>query len=118
MTIQEAIKSGKPFKRYNWDKWLTEINKDIIISLSREDLMATDWIIQSELFKIKKFKEKYPNGVLCWCWHIDKSNKKLDIILEIKDNVPYPFKGLYDVYSNAEPVKPEEAPAIIGGNNE
>ena len=55
MTIQEAVKSGKPFKRPGWDMWYRIFNReegfeqviDITYSsrmyLSPEDKTAIDW---------------------------------------------------------------------------
>ena len=46
MTIQEAIKSGKKFKRKYMDYWITEDPKQIAFSCS--DILADDWEIERE----------------------------------------------------------------------
>ena len=59
MTIQEAIKSGKPFKRASWlDKWsedseyIEDVNEfeenihDII--LNADDILSDDWEVRHE----------------------------------------------------------------------
>lgn len=46
MTIIEALKSGKKFKRTGW-LWVRP-DKDIFFEISREDILATDWEIQEE----------------------------------------------------------------------
>jgi hypothetical protein len=51
MTIQEAIKSGKMFKRPKWtvyfrmafDGWLVRSNANDVTSLTKKDILATDW---------------------------------------------------------------------------
>lgn len=58
MTIQEAIKSGKPFKRNGWDKWYfispsgriycePNENARVIakesVSTNANDILAEDW---------------------------------------------------------------------------
>lgn len=57
MTIQEAIKSGKPFRRKDWKVWLKIenlfcfliVNEDLIPQfLTKHDILATDWEIKSE----------------------------------------------------------------------
>lgn len=57
MTLIEAIKSGRPFKRELWDssefiifkdnnpKWL---NEDSRADFTKNDMLATDWQIQPE----------------------------------------------------------------------
>ena len=55
MTIQEAIKSGKPFRRRN-EEWRLPINgkywKDTpikaVLNVTAEDLLADDWVVKSE----------------------------------------------------------------------
>ena len=54
------------------------------------------------------FKEKYPNGVLCWVWN-DKFNKKYRaIFINYISNTPYPSWSVEEVsWKYTEP-------AIIG----
>jgi hypothetical protein len=54
MTLQEAIKSGRPFKRPEFNFWIVIID-DLTVStsgdfvmLSVSAILATDWIIQDE----------------------------------------------------------------------
>ena len=76
-----------------------------------EDFLADDWEWVEEWYE-GDLKKKYPNGVLCWTWNEDEDNACMNIITDYKfgrfltfAKVPYLF---------AKPVKPEEAPAIIG----
>lgn len=48
MNIIDAAKSGKPFKRKDWDFWNTE---NLIRHFSVEDILADDWVVKSELRK-------------------------------------------------------------------
>lgn len=57
MTIQEAIKSGKPFKRKNWYKqnWYNFQDHQLIlmrtgeaVSFAGDDIIAEDWEIKEE----------------------------------------------------------------------
>lgn len=57
MTLQEAIKSNKPFKRPHYIKYLWKAGNDDIISLPDEfvvvlratDVLANDWEIKDEI---------------------------------------------------------------------
>lgn len=62
MTIIEAIKSGKAFKRVDWVRWLicydmgcyppcwedAKNEDDGEYALWREDILADDWIVREE----------------------------------------------------------------------
>jgi hypothetical protein len=53
MTIQEAIKSGKPFKRCDWESYCP--NPSIALRvLYDKDLLATDWVIEDERFEVTR----------------------------------------------------------------
>lgn len=53
MTIQEAILSGKNFRRDQWVTWYS--NDDTKIhKFSQMDLMATDWEVEQEKVEITK----------------------------------------------------------------
>jgi hypothetical protein len=43
MTIQEALQSGKPFKRPNWECYYTQLEH-----FSKEDVLATDYELQPD----------------------------------------------------------------------
>lgn len=60
MTLQEAIKSGKPFRRSSVSLFITTMDDDIVfvddktadpefnkITLSVSDILATDWEVES-----------------------------------------------------------------------
>jgi hypothetical protein len=58
MTIQEAIKSGKKFKRAGWDLWYlheggtlrpSSITYAAVYSVKIEDILADDWEIKTEV---------------------------------------------------------------------
>ena len=60
------------------------------------------------------FKKKYPNGVLCWVWD-DNLEPKMYVIIDIDYNSNYKFVTCCrENFKYAKPVRPEEAPAIIG----
>jgi hypothetical protein len=54
MKIQKAIKSGKMFKRHKWsvyfrmgfDGWLVRSNYNDVTSLTKKDILATDWEVK------------------------------------------------------------------------
>lgn len=50
MTIQEAIQSGKPFKRKGSNNWMEVVNCSYFQS-KIADLLATDWEVKPELCK-------------------------------------------------------------------
>jgi hypothetical protein len=66
LTIQEAIKSGKPFRRDNWD-WLVNPGDGASLCFLQtrdrfypcaEDLFATDWEIKREPRKWRLYEGK------------------------------------------------------------
>lgn len=57
MTIQEAIKSGKPFKRKLWkdwhsvdqeSQWFTNTATDYRVVLAARDILAEDWEVKKK----------------------------------------------------------------------
>lgn len=61
MTIQEALRSGKPFKRLEWNEWFVIGAFDFPYSLDIEDqpvgpgliiaasdLLASDWVVREK----------------------------------------------------------------------
>ena len=139
MTIQEAIKSGRPFKRKGLNFYL-ECQKSnysgnlcfylqctrAAYTLSGDDILADDWEVLEKWYE-GNFKKKYPNGVLCKVGNSEGLYKpyNIKIITNYVKGDKYPFKSYYGnptgcllEYEYAEPVKPEEAPAIIGEDND
>lgn len=51
MTLQEAIKSGKPFKRRNWPHYRANTDQ---IALRNVDILADDWEIEEEKIKLSR----------------------------------------------------------------
>ncbi len=126
MTLQEAIKSGKPFKRPCHMYWML-VNNDRIVYVSAvgainwtpniEDYFADDYFVKEDWYE-GDFKKKFPNGVLCWVW--DRGfRKRMAIVIGYDKERVHPFLVTYGAYYEyAEPIKPEEAPAIIGGQED
>lgn len=57
MTIQEAIKSGKRFKRLLWDKFYENVDHtrgydEITRFFTLDEIMATDWEIEEQKITI------------------------------------------------------------------
>lgn len=47
MTLVDAARTGKRFKRPKWENWLSPKLVDVCqLNLKMEDLIATDWIIE------------------------------------------------------------------------
>ena len=124
MTLQEAIKSGRPFKRKQQAYWMVVNGSNIIISdgeynkylsyydIDVKDILTKDWIIKEEWYE-GDFKSKWPNGVLCWVWDSNLTSKIKMVVIDYRKNLSKPFKTYFYNWDHAEPVKPEEAPAII-----
>ena len=62
MTIQEVIKSGKPFRRHCWLIWFKRVDdrivnldsksyQDVTYCFNVKDLLANDWIIDERRLK-------------------------------------------------------------------
>ena len=131
MTIQEAIKSGRPFKRPHYENWLVidELNNKIWFSINKgkggffpsfsaEDLLANDWIVQEKWYE--NFKKKYPNGVLCWVYIEGMCTNEMRVVIdydkekEVFKTITSSEDGLiFEEHRSVKPVKPEEAPAIL-----
>ena len=118
MTIQDAIESGRPFRRPGHGFWLGVEDNTIIDYEDREDyyltvddIIADDWEIKEEWYE-GNFKEKYPNGVLCWVW--ERGVASLDIVIDYLVGSDSPFRTRYAYFKHVEPVKKNEAPVIIG----
>ena len=119
MNIQEAIKSGKPFKRKgDKDYYSADIKASSVIVLDALDLLADDWVIKEEWYE-GDFKAKYPNGVLCYVWDGDSSSEsedlkiRVDIIYAYVPDWDFPFRGLSFGWEHAKPVPKNEMPACL-----
>ena len=137
MKLQKAIRNGKLFKRPNMKYWITifvgfficldeEKKRARTYELTKKDVLADDWIIFEDEIEEKwyegDFKKKWPNGVLCKVCNNQNTKKIIRPIIEYDTN-PWLSSGrrfcdgiLY--WEFAIPVKPEEAPAIIGDSDE
>ena len=138
MKLEEIMKSknnlfnGVWFKRKNkdykirWnyitDKFEYLHNKEIkdyCFSLDDFEVNNWEWLRDEEWYE-GNFKDKYPNGVICWVWDIpdncnsERVNCHQEIIksVVIKEN-KYVFCDGNKYWRYAEPVKSDEAPAII-----
>ena len=60
MTLQEAVKTGRPFKRVNDPRWILwgRPKKDYVFTI--DEVMAEDWIVQ-EGIKIEADPNLDPN---------------------------------------------------------
>jgi len=48
LTLIEAVKSGKRFKRKEWSLWLDEFEKVTSFNLTALDIISDDWVIEDE----------------------------------------------------------------------
>ena len=55
MTLQEAIKSGKPFRRLGIKYWITDVN---ITTISNADILAEDWELKKEVREFTLYKRE------------------------------------------------------------
>lgn len=51
MTIQEAIKTGRKFKRAGEDRWWTRAFD--VWCFKEEQLLATDWVVETEVLEFE-----------------------------------------------------------------
>lgn len=56
MNIIEAIKSGRRFRRIGWKNWISQDRCDLSLKLSRDDIVADDWEIESKQVMITREK--------------------------------------------------------------
>ena len=121
MTLQEAVESCKPFKAITSELWLIADKTKNRILFKHDNTPKT--IVPSDFFldyEIKEqwyegdFKKKWPKGVLCWVWDDLNNDKQKRIVVDYdpKDELPFITYSRY-IFKYAEPIKPEEAPAII-----
>lgn len=52
MNIIDAMLSGKPFKRKNWEVYWTSVNGQNSLTLREDDIMANDWELYQEKLQI------------------------------------------------------------------
>lgn len=119
MNIIEAAKSGRGYKRKHGSYWF--INKiGHSYSFLTDDIIADDWELREVKAKWYKgnFKERYPNGVLCYV--SGSANPKDDhttfirIIVDYKTNSVLPFIADNSCeYRQANPASERDAPTII-----
>lgn len=57
MTLQEAIKSGRKFSRKFRSAWISP-SDEYFSSISFEDILATDWEVESEPLKKRELSAK------------------------------------------------------------
>lgn len=59
MSIIDAVKSGKPFRRIGTKDWLLFDNEDTTWSFDRITLLATDWEIEEKKIEITEARFDY-----------------------------------------------------------
>lgn len=60
MTLQEAIKSGKPYKRRNNKVWIDPDNDS---AFAMRDILATDWEVKKDDPKEVEFTDGYGDRI-------------------------------------------------------
>ena len=116
MNLIEAVKTGQLFKRPWWNSWQCVENLKTI-NLSKEDILATDYEVCERWF-MGNFKDKYPNGVLCYVADtehtLDSDEKIVQIIIDYSPNEDFPFTAQNGTYWKiAIPITTDEAPTIL-----
>ena len=77
-----------------------------------EDFLVDDWEWVNEWYEVN-FKKKYPNGVLCRAWN--ENTSVYIVVIKDYDKLDERFVDTTGrAWKYAEPIKSEEAPAIIG----
>ena len=120
MTLQEAILSEKPFKRKDWEFYFKVRRNSIYLESTnslfipkKEDILANDYEIEEKWYE-GNFKKKWPNGVLCKVGDNIKYHQIFAIVVDYIPDSQNPFLTINNtLWKSAEPIKPEEAPAII-----
>lgn len=79
MTIQDAINSGKRFKRPKHDLWY-ELSYEVL-AVNRVDILATDWEIEAPTRTIsaQDIRDAYKDEDQVWFWHVEFIIKKLGL---------------------------------------
>lgn len=92
MTIQEAAKSGKRFKRKQWAEFAREIGHPEIIlqcdktkeflRISLNDLLATDWVIEEKKVEItyERLQIAHKNCLASSAYSIDALAKEIGLL--------------------------------------
>ena len=82
MTLQEAIKSGKRFKRPFDAAWIEPVTG---YYLEGEDILADDWEIEEQKVEITKSKlaDAYDKALADWtaCWSLGDKSKHYSSVL-------------------------------------
>ena len=133
MKDKKRLNSGTLFKQRNKPycvKWSEEYGFIEIISYEEDnkveraykftpnDFIVNDWEWVEKWYK-GDFKKKYPNGVVVMAWNDKSQEKYKTIMINYIPNTSFPFWTVGEIsWKYAEPVKPEDAPAIIGGKDE
>ena len=77
MNIFQAVQSGKPFRRISWKSknWIAHDCADFSVSLTKDDVISTDWEIHPSVTTITK--DEFFDA-----WERTKNMKVLGPILE------------------------------------
>lgn len=91
MTLQEVLKSRKPFRRKEWGKFATELSHEWrplfkgetvydYVALTMKDLLAEDWESEEELksFNRTQMAEALQRAIKNWN---DQSESELDFLI-------------------------------------
>ena len=127
MYLTEVLKTGKPFKRKKKTFYLS-VNQEgkigfeesggfIEATLTKEDILADDWMIKEEWYE-GDFKKKYPKGLICWAWDYDGDDKAKVVMIAFNKKSEFPFETEEGCYRYAEPITKEEAPTILDRGND
>lgn len=84
MTIIEALKSGKPFKRKSWDKHLPPNPEGVF--WYREDLMADDWEVKEERKGIDLIPISCDFRAAADYVFMNKINEIIEVVNELKSS--------------------------------
>ena len=129
MKLEEAIKSGREFKRKHWGNWMKSDGNWLVWTTGRRasanvinaggslivsDILADDYEIKEKWYE-GDFKSKYPNGVLCAVRNYCDANWERAIVTNYTPeiNSDYPFVTACGTWSNVMTLPLEDLPSII-----
>jgi hypothetical protein len=81
MKLQDAIKSGKPFKRRLSKSWHSKMDSGLKLTLPFEDLLADDWIVKAEPIEFVTIVK--PSGMIYDARLTELSGKRVQITVEV-----------------------------------
>lgn len=92
MTLIEALKTERPYKREGWKSWINP-NDSKALKMEREDVLATDYVVKPEEYTVQTNEDRIKgiiqevNDLLQCVYFMQKIPEGCGLMIDVEDAI-------------------------------